>query len=704
MSYPTLENYNEALQNHRNCLTDPVLKAGTMAKSGLGLPLALCGGFALTYTITSGGKKYAVRCFHKKSNNLETRYKVISKQLKGLRSNYFIDFEFQEAGVRIKGNNFPVVKMAWASGKTLGEFLDKQYTNKNDLQNLILSFQKLSNFLEKEGIAHGDIQPGNVMVDNRGQSLQLIDYDGIYVDELKSLGSSEIGLRNFQHPGRTTGNVWDKQLDRFSLIVLNLSLRALHSDPNLWTITQSDENGVLFKANDFADPSQSRIFQQLLTNPQLSDEVKNFASICKSPYDKTPSLEDFLAKKNIPQTAIKISTSATYTTASYLGAYPVLDGTKYDDCQRLVGDRVEVIGQIVDVLKRTTYNNKPYVFLNFGDWRKKIVKINIWSEGLDALPYEPDESWIGKWISVVGLMEPPYYSDRYGYTHLSITITRASEINIIQEKEAKHRLTAPRAVTPEPIPQIQNSEILREIRSAITTVNNTTPIHRSSTPPQKAASTQPVQAPKKNVSPNQNILQNMQSKQSATSPMTAKPVVQRAQIGTVKPKPQQPAQPIWKVLLAVGGAILFYFICFVGIGGVGLLANANPTERPAATPIVLKTATKFATKLSPVIKPSATPTPKCVLWLDIKEAMEGQTKCFFGLIASRKNFYEENAFFYTLIRFSDNTKDFYITSHAQPILNFKTGDCISAKSKILIDKSGNLFMEVSEVSPYKCPK
>jgi len=704
MSYPTLENYNEALQNHRNCLTDPELKAGTMAKSGLGLPLALCGGFALTYTITTGGRKYAVRCFHKKSNNLEMRYKVISKRLKGMRSNYFIDFEFQETGVRIKGNNFPVVKMAWASGKTLGEFLGKQYTNKNDLQNLIQSFQTLSNFLENEGIAHGDIQPGNVMVDNRGQSLQLIDYDGIFVDELKSLGSSELGLINFQHPGRT-GDVWDKKLDRFSLIVLNLSLRALQSDPNLWTITQSDENGVLFKANDFKDPSHSRIFQQLLTNPQLSDEVKNFASICKSPYDKTPSLEDFLAKKNIPQTIIKISKSDIHTTASYLSAYPVLDGTDYSGCFNYVGDRVEVIGQITDFVQRTTkYGGKPYVFLNFGDWHNNIVKINIWSEGLEALPNKPSQSWVGKWISVVGLMEPPYHNPGKGYTHLSITITRASEINIIQENEARYRLAEPRAIALEPISQKQNREILREIRGPNTVTNNTTPTYRSSNPPQKSASAQPVQAPKKVASPNQAILQNMKSKQPASGTTVSKPVMQQAKKVTVKQKPQsqKASQPLWKFLLAVGAAVFFYLICFMGIGGVGFFAQTSPTERPSATAVVHKTATKTP---SIVIEPTATQRPNCISWLAIKGSMEGQTKCIYGVIAYRNNFYDGNAFLYSLIRFSDDTKDFYITSHTQQILNFKAGDCIMAKSKVSIDKNGMLFMEVSEVTPSdKCPK
>src|SRR5271167_235657 len=101
MSYPTLEQYNEALQHPNLALVDPALKRGTIATTGLGLPLALCGGFALTYTISTAGKKYAVRCFHKQSNRLEERYSAISKRLKSLSSPYFLDFEFQQQGVRV---------------------------------------------------------------------------------------------------------------------------------------------------------------------------------------------------------------------------------------------------------------------------------------------------------------------------------------------------------------------------------------------------------------------------------------------------------------------------------------------------------------------------------------------------------------------------------------------------------------------------
>ena len=88
----------------------------------------------------------------------------------------------------------------------------------------------LARFLESQQVAHGDVQPGNVMVGSGGRTIQLIDYDGMYVDELKPLGSAELGLRNFQHPQRSSTS-WNSSLDRFSFILLNLALRALQLKP-----------------------------------------------------------------------------------------------------------------------------------------------------------------------------------------------------------------------------------------------------------------------------------------------------------------------------------------------------------------------------------------------------------------------------------------------------------------------------------------
>ena len=515
MAYPSLEQYTEAFQHHKTALSDPELKQGSVVTTGLGLPLALCGGFALTYTIKNGARKYAVRCFHKQSNALEKRYKCISSRLVSLQSPYFVEFEFQPQGIHVAGSAFPVVKMAWASGTTLGEFVEQNYRNPSNLTNLLSSLSALAKYLELLKIAHGDIQPGNVMVSDAGKKLQLIDYDGMFIEELRSTGSSELGHRNFQHPKRSQTS-WNNTLDRFAFISLNLSIRALIINPNLWGKTRSDGDSFLFKANDFANPSQSGIFCELLSQHSLTEDTNNFASICSASFDLTPSLEDYVSKLNIPSIKISISNIPSKSAQQYLSAFPVLDGTNYAACLHFVGDKVELIGKIVDVREDTTYHGKPYVFINFGHWQGSIVKISIWSEGLAALSNKPNSSWIGEWISVVGLMEPPYVSKKYKYSHLSISITQGNQLHIINENEARYRLAGSSTRTAGQNAKTPNQSVLETLQGGSASTRTVLP--QSSSLGNKKNS--PASR-----SSNQTILQQMQSSQShSPKPTVVRPV------------------------------------------------------------------------------------------------------------------------------------------------------------------------------------
>jgi hypothetical protein len=447
VAYPSLEQYNQAFSAHSTLLADPELRSGTLAKSGLGLPLAISGGFALTYTISASRGKFAVRCFHRESKGLERRYAAISKRLASLRSSYFLDFQFQPQGIRVDGSAYPVVKMAWASGTTLGEFLEDNLHNPAALGRLADSLSQLSAYLLKEGIAHGDLQSGNLMVGRDGSAVQLIDYDGMFVDEIGELGSAELGHVNFQHPQRKSLNPFDASLDRFSLIALSLSIRALQSDSSLWHKTNSEADAILFRANDFLDPASSSAFSLVAKNASLASHVKNFAAVCKSPMAKAPSLADFLAGKNIPLVNIVLAqlnpangANAASGRPGYVGAYSVLTATDYAACLRAVGDKVEIIGRVVEVKFDKTRGGKPYIFINFGPWQGRIFKVSIWSDGLAHVKSKPDASWVGKWVSVVGLMEPPYESKKYRYSHLSITVGAAGTMTPITMQEAQWRL------------------------------------------------------------------------------------------------------------------------------------------------------------------------------------------------------------------------------------------------------------------------
>lgn len=440
MGYPSLEQYNLTFQNHGRFLSDGELKAGKLATTGLGIPLAISGGFALTYTLTTANqKKYAVRCFHRVAKGLEQRYSAISQKIAQLKSSYFLHFEFQPKGIHVDGNSFPIIKMAWAQGETLGEFLEANFHKPNLMNNLKNAILSLSLFLESHGIAHGDLQTGNIMVSADGSSLQLIDYDGMYVNQIASFGSAELGHVNFQHPERKLKNPFFDKLDRFSLISMYLAINALSIDPSLYKKTNCDLDAVLFRANDFTTPSSSTTFSLVAKTSGLSDFVRNFAAICLANIENVPSLRDFLDGKNIPQ-VLRPEAGKPPVQIGYVGAYAVLSASSYEKCLSNVGNKVEVIGKILDVKPGKSKFGKPYIFINFGDWRGNIFKVSIWSEGLAKFKVIPDESWVNKWVSVIGLMEPPYRNTKLKYSHLSITVTSVGQLTSLTQEEALWRL------------------------------------------------------------------------------------------------------------------------------------------------------------------------------------------------------------------------------------------------------------------------
>ena len=467
MTYPTLEQYQEALQHPKTAFLDVELAGGLVATTGLGMPLAMCGGFALTYTVSTGGRKLAVRCFHKESRELQQRYAAVSQSLRGLNSPYFVPFDFLKAGVKVNGVGHPIVKMEWARGVTLGEFVERHYGDAQRLSKLIDSLRKLAEYLESKGIAHGDIQPGNVMVSGEGSVVQLIDYDGMFVPSLATLNSAELGHRNFQHPGRSERH-FDAKLDRFSFISLDLALRALKASPQLWRTTQSEPESFVFRANDFVAPSSSPTFAAISRLAGYSKDVENFSAVCNADISLTPTLREFISGRNIPTAPryVAPATGIQLSRTPYLAQHPVLNASDYGVVFKHIGQMVELVGKVVAVAGgNSRKGGRPYVFVNFGNWRGTCVKLAIWSDVLDQMTDAPDSAWAGRWLSIKGLVDPPYSSRRHGYTHLSITVSSPSLIHQVSEDEAKYRLMpAYRSANSRTAPTGDNGALMANIR------------------------------------------------------------------------------------------------------------------------------------------------------------------------------------------------------------------------------------------------
>lgn len=269
-TYPTGSQYRDALYNTDLCFKDPVLKGSTVNTDQLGMPKPISGNFASVFTVrSSSGQQWAVKCFTHFVDHQEIRYQYISDALRPVKKPWRVEFDYLPEGVMCEGRWYPALKMEWVKGIELIPFVENNLQDSARLADLAAKFARMVRDLATLGIAHGDLQHGNLLVTSSGE-LKLIDYDGMYVPSLAKMGACEFGHANYQSPARTL-STWGPYLDNFSAWIIYASLVALTIEPSLWTLlrNQGDE-ALLFTKDDFGDQRASRAFQ-VLNKSQLPD-------------------------------------------------------------------------------------------------------------------------------------------------------------------------------------------------------------------------------------------------------------------------------------------------------------------------------------------------------------------------------------------------------------------------------------------------
>jgi hypothetical protein len=264
-AWPDLTEYHEAVQHPQKAFADSGLKAVTLELDRFGMPKPATGGNAVVYKAKKPGgflsfeKTWAIRCFLRPISDHAERYEAISKHLRKVRLPYDVNFQFLKQGIQIRSNWFPIVKMQWAKGDLLHSYIEKHLGDPALLEALREKWVTLVRDLEAAQVAHGDLQHGNILV--RGGSIQLVDYDGMWVPALRGRHATEIGHRAYQHPERSEQH-YGQEIDRFSALVIYLSLAALERDVTLWERFHTGDN-LIFVREDFRQVGRSAIWQHL---------------------------------------------------------------------------------------------------------------------------------------------------------------------------------------------------------------------------------------------------------------------------------------------------------------------------------------------------------------------------------------------------------------------------------------------------------
>ncbi|GAA1860579.1 hypothetical protein [Actinomadura bangladeshensis] len=292
----TATSYLASFQNPGRCLRDPELRGGTVDRPGGG-PLRPMdgGGFSSIFRVTSADRRrsWAVKCFLRPTAELSARYEAIGAALEGVTDFWKVGFGYDPEGLfHLPQNRWvPTLKMAWVNGTSLIPWLEARLGDEAALHRLALEFTKVAGALERAGIAHGDLQHGNIIV-VAGDRIRLVDYDGMYVPALAGFRMPECGIPHYQPPDRDRRGYFGPAADRFSARVIRLSVRAVAAESGLWgRLHEPGGEYLILRDGDFAAPDASEAFRLLAASrdPWVREETEQLLrDITTSPEEIPP--------------------------------------------------------------------------------------------------------------------------------------------------------------------------------------------------------------------------------------------------------------------------------------------------------------------------------------------------------------------------------------------------------------------------------
>ena len=254
------------------------------------------GANALVYKIKLENETYAIKCFTQKPHGYDNQ-KRISEYLKEKNLDFIMIYDTTNTIIVVHENKHiscPILVTQWVSGSTLQNYLNEKPLTQ--ISTIAKNFLSMISQMENSKIAHGDLQSKNIMIQT-DHSLKLIDYDGMYIPELKGKYREEFGLKDYQHPLIKTNKFLNETMDRFSVIVIYLSLLVLSMNPD-WYKKYHDEYNIIFREKDFINPAESQLFKDIsqIHNSEIKKLNTELKKYCNSKeFNNFKTIDEILA-------------------------------------------------------------------------------------------------------------------------------------------------------------------------------------------------------------------------------------------------------------------------------------------------------------------------------------------------------------------------------------------------------------------------
>lgn len=282
--WPSATEYVAAVKDAPSSFRVGPLAQATYATAGLipGMddePAIASGQNAVVFEADVTGYRQAVRCFTTAPVDGHLRYAELAKHLRTSPVAAIASAHWVEDAVEVGGDVFPLVTMEWVDGTPMNLWVEQHLNDREALFAFAERWSALCTSLRSASVAHGDLQHGNVLVDDAGRP-RLIDLDGVWVPGVVDHPPTEVGHPNYQHPDRLTEGTWGEHIDWFSALVVHVSILALASEPSLWRF-HTGEN-LLFTRDDLLDTDRE-VWAALRWSDDL--EVRRLVSVLATALD-----------------------------------------------------------------------------------------------------------------------------------------------------------------------------------------------------------------------------------------------------------------------------------------------------------------------------------------------------------------------------------------------------------------------------------
>jgi hypothetical protein len=266
--WPTATDYVAAVQDPSATFHHPDLERLRLREGLMGLPAVATGQNAIVFDADGPEGRTALRCF----TSVPIRGDDAYRQLEAMDlPDVLVPVQWKADALEVHGTRWPAVLMPWIDGDTLTRWVGDNVHRPARISALAEGWVEACRLMMACGVAHGDLQHGNVLVTREGE-LRLIDFDGVLLFDPASgahltAPPTEVGHPNYQHPQRIEDGHVSRFVDTFSALLVHTSLRALVTDPGLWAFHRG-ENLVL-EQRDLFEPESSNA----LTRMRASDDA-----------------------------------------------------------------------------------------------------------------------------------------------------------------------------------------------------------------------------------------------------------------------------------------------------------------------------------------------------------------------------------------------------------------------------------------------